>query len=307
MGPMTRPTMDSKSSDSAGLAPSLHRAEPQLSESEFELFSSLVASHTGIALGAHRRALLEARLGKRLVALGLSTFVDYYRVLKEQDPNGEELARFVNAVTTNKTEFFREPHHFAYLRERLAPALEGRADRSLRVWSAGCSSGEEPYTIAITLLESLRDPAGWDLRILASDIDTEMLDRAKAGVYRLDDLGGLPRAALRRHFLRGVGENEGLVRVKASVRDLVVFRRINLLEATWPIRTSFDVVFCRNVIIYFDPSTQAQVLERLVGYVKDEGLLVLGHTEGVHGVVAGLHQAGLTIYRKEGPPCPPPS
>jgi chemotaxis protein methyltransferase CheR len=283
-------------------------AERQLTDPEFELFSALVTSHTGIALGSRNRALLQARLSKRLGALGLSTFMDYYRLLKEQGPDGKELAKFVNAVTTNKTSFFREAHHFTYLRERLAPALEARdGDRGLRIWSAGCSSGEEPYTIAITLLESLRDPAGWDLRILASDIDTEMLDRAKAGVYRLDDLGGLPRAALRRHFLRGVGENEGLVRVKASVRDLVVFRRINLLEATWPIRTSFDVVFCRNVIIYFDPSTQAQVLERLVGYVKDEGLLVLGHTEGVHGVVAGLHQAGLTIYRKEGPPCPPPS
>jgi chemotaxis protein methyltransferase CheR len=159
----------------------------------------------------------------------------------------------------------------------------------------------------MTLIDSLRGPASWDLRILASDIDTEMLDRAQEGIYRLDELGAIPRAALRRHFLRGVDANQGLVRVKAPLRDLVAFRRINLRDETWPIRTSFDVVFCRNVLIYFDPPTQAQVLERLIHYVKDQGLLILGHTEGVHGMFAGLQHVGNTIYRKEGESCPPPS
>jgi chemotaxis protein methyltransferase CheR len=281
--------------------PSAVPAEHGLTEHEFELLSALVAANTGIALGPAKRALLQGRLGKRLRALGLTSFLDYYRVLTERDPDGEELVRFINAVTTNKTEFFREAHHFAYLRDRWVPALRARvaegAERVVRIWSAGCSSGEEPFSVAMTVVDAL--DGGWDLKILASDIDTDMLQRGEAATYSLEDVAAVPPPTLHRHFLRGTGAKNGLVQVRPSLRGLVIFRRINLLADAWPIRTRFDIILCRNVLIYFDPPTQARVLGRLLDFLKDDGLLILGHSEAVHGIVEGLRHVGTTIYQKE--------
>jgi chemotaxis protein methyltransferase CheR len=275
-----------------------------LSDREFQLFRTLIATHSGIAFGPHKRALLQARLGRRLRTLGLATFADYHRLLIEGDPQGEELVRFINAVTTNKTQFYREPHHFAYLAERWAPAVVSRAsrggERAVRIWSAGCSTGEEPYTIAMTLADALPHAGGWSVRILASDIDTDVLKRAAAGIYSIDAAGAIPPAALKRHFLRGTGTTgRGLMRVRPAVQSLVTFRRINLLEASWPVGASFDVIFCRNVLIYFDRPTQQHVLERLAKCLKDDGVLVLGHSEGILGMMNGLRHVGHTIYHKE--------
>ena len=291
-------------------------------EGEFKLFRDLIHAHTGIALGPHKRTLLQARLAKRLRTLRLTSFTEYHRHL-EQDPTGEELTHCLNAITTNKTEFFREGHHFRYLTEELVPALRTRSartgNRSVRVWSAGCSTGEEPYTIGITLLEALGGTRGWDLRILASDIDTEVLDRAAAGVYSLEQVAAVPRPLLARYFLRGVGERAGLVSVRPELRALVRFRRINFLEDPWPIRTRFDAIFCRNVLIYFDRPTQQRLLERFVGLLKGDSVLFLGHSENIHGLVTGLDHIGNTIYlrhvtahteagddrpREEGSSCP---
>ena len=275
----------------------------ELSDREFESFRALVAAHTGIALGPHKRVLLQARLAKRLRALGLTTFTEYHRVLVEQDPAGEEIVRFVNAVTTNKTDFYREPHHFAYLAERWAPEARDRAPggdpRVVRIWSAGCSTGEEPYTVAMTLADTLANSTGWNVRILASDVDTDVLEHAAAGIYSVDDVRSIPRATLARHFLRGTGTSTGLVRLRPALRSLVTFRRINLLGPRWPIGARFDVIFCRNVLIYFDRPTQHRVLDRLAGFLTEGGALVLGHSEAIHGMVSGLRHAGNTIYHKE--------
>jgi chemotaxis protein methyltransferase CheR len=274
-----------------------------LSDREFQIFRTLVTSHSGIALGPHKRALLQARLGRRLRTLGLATFADYHRLLIEHDPQGEELVRFINAVTTNKTHFYREAHHFAYLAKRWAPAVVGRASRggehAVRIWSAGCSTGEEPYTIAMTVADALPHAGGWTVRILASDIDTEVLKRGAAGIYSIEAAGAIPPAALKRHFLRGTGTSTGLMRVRPALRSLVTFRRINLLEAPWPLGASFDVIFCRNVLIYFDRPTQQRVVERLATCLKDDGVLVLGHSEGILGMTNGLRHVGHTIYQKE--------
>jgi chemotaxis protein methyltransferase CheR len=276
--------------------------EAGLTDREFELFRSLVASQTGIALSPSRRVLLQARLSKRLQALGLRTFGEYHRLLGEQDPLGEEMVHFVNAVTTNRTEFFRESHHFVFLAQTWAPALRARiaetGDRSVRVWSAGCSSGEEAYTIAMTIRDELGSIAGLDARILASDIDTEVLARAVAATYSLDAMALVPKPALPRHFLRGTGPHTGLVQVRPENRAMVTVRRINLLDRPWPIRTRFDAIFCRNVLIYFDRPTQQRVLERLVAFLKEDGYLVLGHSESVHGLVGGLRHLGRTIYQR---------
>jgi chemotaxis protein methyltransferase CheR len=274
-----------------------------MTDQEFKRLRDLVHAQTGIALGPQKRCLLETRLGRRLRALGLQTFGDYERFLAERDPRGAELGQFVNAVTTNKTDFFREAHHFQYLAEEWLPAVRAEADRtgarSLRIWSAACSSGEEPYTIAMVVREGLGAAApGWDVKILASDIDTDVLARAAEGVYSLEQVEPVPRAMLARHFLRGTGASAGRVRVRPEVAALVAFRRINFLDDPWPIRLRFDAVFCRNALIYFDRATQQRILERMAGLLKDGGLLFLGHSESLYGLLTGFTHLGQTIYRR---------
>jgi chemotaxis protein methyltransferase CheR len=278
-----------------------------LTDREFEAFRALVHTHTGISLSPHKRQLLQARLGRRLRALGLTSFAGYRRHLTERDPTGTELGYFINAITTNKTDFFREAHHFRYLAEQWIPAVKARAartgDRTIRIWSAGCSSGEEPYTIAMTVRDALGLMTGWDVRILASDLDTDVLARAEAGIYSTEQVAPIPPALLARHFLRGRGANAGRVRARPELRALVSFRRINFMDARWPIRSGLDVVFCRNVLIYFDRPTQQRILERFLQLLKPDGLLVLGHSESVHGLLTRVQHLGNTMYRRtEGAP-----
>jgi chemotaxis protein methyltransferase CheR len=282
-----------------------------MTDREFAVFRELVHRETGIALGPHKRVLLEARLTKRLRRLGLSTFSDYHAYLQTFDPAGEERRRFVNAVTTNETAFFREPAHFAHLRSTWLPARVAAAaaggPRRLRAWSAACSTGEEAYSIATTLLDGVDDPQRWDLRILASDIDTDVLERAAAGTYAAEAVSRVPGATLRRFFLRGVGPQDGFVRVRPDVRALVTFRQMNLHDDAWPIRTSFDLIFCRNVLMYFDRPTQARLVSRLAGLLVPDGLLVLGHAENLLGLVTDLQRVTSTVYRHADPAgCPSP-
>ena len=272
-----------------------------MTDREFAVFRDLVHRETGIALGPHKRALLEARLTKRLRALGLASFSAYYDYLRGGDATGEERGRFVNAITTNETAFFREPAHFGHLTStwlpaRLADAAAGGPCR-LRIWSAACSSGEEPYSIAMTLLDGLDDPKRWNVRILASDIDTDVLARAAAAIYPMESVARVPEAVLRRHFLRGVGPQAGMVRVRPEVRALVTFRRLNFLDETWPVRAQFDLVFCRNVLMYFDRPTQARLVARLERVLAPHGLLVLGHAENLLGLASDMRRVTSTIYR----------
>ena len=275
----------------------------KLSDREFKTLSALVTAHTGITLGPDKRSLLQARLAKRLRALNVSTFTDYHRALIEAGPSGDEFMHFIDAVTTNKTEFYREAHHFSFLAERWVPKALARGERggrrSVRIWSAGCSTGEEPYSIAMTLADAFVAARGWNVRVLASDINTDVLEHAAAGVYRCEDVAAMPRTTLTRHFLRGTGPSTGLVQLRPELRCLVAFRHINLVEPAWPIRTRFDVIFCRNVLIYFDRPTQQRVLDRLVALLEDDGVLILGHSEGMLGMVSGLRHVGNTTYRKE--------
>ena len=277
-----------------------------LTPREFEVFRGLVHAHSGITLSPEKRPMLYARLARRLRALGLETFTDYHRYLEEQDPRGEELRRLINAVTTNKTDFFREAHHFQYLAEQWVPALRDRAARagvrSARIWSAGCSSGEEPYTIAVTLLEALGGAAGWDVKIIATDLDTDVLARAQAGIYQDDRVAPVPGPLLSRYFLRGRGQSAGLVKVRDEVQALIMFRRLNFMEEPWPIRGPLDVIFCRNALIYFDRPTQRRILEGFLARLAPDGVLFLGHSESIHGLVEGLTHVGNTIYKRAGAP-----
>jgi chemotaxis protein methyltransferase CheR len=270
--------------------------EATLTDKEFAALRELIYAHTGIALAPYKRYLVQARLGRRLRALGLSSFAEYHERLVSGD--GAELTQFINAMTTNKTDFFREAHHFEYLRNTWLPARRAAGARKLRIWSAACSTGEEPYTIAVTVLDALDGAAGWDVKILASDIDTDVLGRAEAGTYSLDQVAPVPAPLLARYFQRGRGQHEGSVRVSPALRSLVTFRRINFLDDPWPIRATFDAIFCRNVLIYFDRPTQQRLLTRLLGYLAADGVIFLGHSESAFGLVAGLSPVGATVYRR---------
>ena len=276
-------------------------AEFSISDQEFHSIQGLVKDRTGIALSDHKRSLVVARLGKRLRILGFATFRQYYEHVTGGAGSGE-LENFVNAITTNKTDFFRERAHFEFLTREVVPALKRRAlqtgERRVRIWSAGCSTGEEAYTIALTLCEALGSLLTWDVRILASDIDTNVLAQGSAGVYSVERAAEIPLPLLHRYFLKGSGVQAGQVKVGRAIHPLVTFRRINLLEEPWPIRTTFDCVFCRNVIIYFDKPTQSRLMYRFADFVRDDGYLFLGHSESLHGVCDRFSFLRNTVYRK---------
>lgn len=277
-----------------------------LTDQEFRLFQHLVREQTGINLGEHKRALLCARLAKRLRRRGLTRFLDYYHYLTALDQDGKELRQMINAITTNQTDFFRERHHFDFLRQVVLPGIRDRAestgDRKVRIWSAGCATGEEPYTIAIVLKEALGSTYGWDIRVLASDIDTDVLAKAEAGIYPEEKIVAMAPELRRRYFERGHEAQEGLVRVKPELRELISFRMLNLMDPEWPVRVRFDGIFCRNVTIYFDKPTQREVVERFGGYLKDDGFLFVGHSESLFGVSELYEHVGGTVYRKVAAP-----
>lgn len=278
-------------------AVAVQRGLTELDAREFEELRRFIHQTTGIALGDTKQPLVASRLGKRLRALGLASFTDYLRYL-ETDPTGVEAAELVNCITTNKTSFFREQHHFDVLARTVVPAIVERARRGgarrIRVWSTASSTGQEPWTIAMTLARALGSLAGWDVRILASDIDTNVLETAEAAVYDEEALADVPPDLRESAFERLSG---GRRRVVAALRALVTFRRINLVAPPWPIRTKFDVVFCRNVAIYFDRPTQQRLFEDLAAQLEPDGYLMSGHSENLHWMSHVLRPAGSTVYR----------
>ncbi len=262
---------------------------------EFERLRALIYRVTGISLGDGKRDLVAGRLARRLRHHALSTYADYLRLLDEGRGGGEELVELVNCITTNKTDFFREPYHFEMLRQRLVPRLVERAahtgNRQVRVWSAGCSTGEEPYTIAMALHDVLPAADGWDVRVMATDIDTTVLHRGAAGRYTPERVGDVPA------YARPCFQREGRdVRVRADIRALVQFRHLNLIAPAWNVDTRFDVIFCRNVVIYFDRPTQARLFERFAGQLRPDGHLFIGHSESLTGVSERYRLVGQTVY-----------
>ncbi len=267
-----------------------------LHDPEFRFLSDFVTRHCGITMGEQKRQLLQGRLQRRLRALGLAGFEDYCELLR-QDPD-RELGEFVSAVSTNVTAFFRESHHFDYLAEQLPKWLAERRGGRLRIWSAGCSTGEEPYTLAMVLaeaMESHRGPA--DALILATDLSPAALETARAGIYPLQRLDGVNEQRRRRWFQRGSGVQAGKVRVHPRLRELVRVRPLNLLH-DWPMQGLFDVILCRNVVIYFDTSTKRRLFERFGAALQPHGKLLLGHSESMNGLTDRFALIGRTIYEK---------
>lgn len=267
-----------------------------ITSDEFLRFRKLIYDESGISLGDQKQTLLASRLSKRLRDLGLTTFTEYYEQITG-DATKEEFTRMLDLISTNKTDFFREPKHFDYLRERILPELE--KDKRVRIWSSACSTGEEPYTIAMTLYEGVSDPQRWDFKILASDLSTRVLAKAAAGRYEADRVRDLSPELVKRHFLRGRGDSEGLLKVKPHLASMIQFRRLNLMDARFPIKSPLDLIFCRNVMIYFDRPTQEQLVNKFYQYLKPGGHLFIGHSESLQWVEHPFKVMGPTIYLKE--------
>lgn len=273
-----------------------------LRDAEFDTLRSLIHDVAGIALAPVKRTLLEARLQRRLRALGVTSFQAYLERLREL--GSVELVEMINCVTTNKTDFYREPHHFRFLQQQVLPAVEQRASgaRRLRVWSAGCSTGEEPYTIALAIADALGSRlSAWDVRILASDIDTTVLAHAASGTYAADRIEAVPERLRDQYFVPSA-HVPGAFDIDDRLRRLVTFRRINFADQRWPINTTFDLIFCRNVIIYFDRDTQATLFERFSRLLRRDGHLVIGHSETLNWLSSTFVQVrGVpTVYRLAG-------
>ena len=291
---------DSQGRASVRVRSAEERAESRefpFSDAEFAFIRELVEQHAAIKLPDTKRQMVYGRLVRRLRELRLGSFAEYVALLRE-DAGGPEFVNLINAVTTNLTSFFREKHHFDVLRERIIPEFVTRnaSKRTLRIWSAGCSTGEEPYSIAMTVLDCL--PAGWDLRILATDIDTKVLATASAGVYGEDRIRSLPDDIKRRGFLRGRGAASDKVRVRPEFQQPISFKQLNLMEA-WPMRGQFDFIFCRNVVIYFDKPTQQRLFERFADQLVDSGYVFLGHSETMHNLTTRFRLLGQTLYQKQ--------
>jgi chemotaxis protein methyltransferase CheR len=264
-----------------------------MTAADFQRVRELIYGHAGITLAEGKRAMVYSRLSRRLRETGHRAFADYLNDLAalSGDASAREWQEFVNCLTTNLTAFFREEHHFPLL----ADALRERRGAPLRLWCNAASTGEEPYSIAITALEALG--ANPSLTILASDIDTRVLDTARRGVYEAD-ARGLPDARLRRHFLRGTGKNAGLIRVRPELARLIDFKPFNLMDVQWSLGEPFDIVFCRNVMIYFDSATQRRVLERMHRAMKPGALLFAGHSENFTDLRSLFRLRGKTVYER---------
>jgi len=271
-------------------------ALPKLRPSEFAQISRLAYDTFGIDLREGKHALVEARLGKKLRELGLTSFQHYYDHVVS-DPTGAALTTMVDVLTTNHTSFFREPRHFAFLRETIFPALRSRPE--INIWSAACSSGEEPYTIAMSLLEQSREEALSKVRIRATDISTRVLNIASRGIYPAERVKSIPPEMLKRYMLKGQNTAAHAFRFKKEVRGMIRFEHCNLMQ---PFRPDYrcSVIFCRNVMIYFDRSTQEDLVTRLAMTLEDGGYLFIGHSESLNAIDHGLEYVSPATYRKPG-------
>lgn len=262
-----------------------------LTDSDYQRICTLIYQRAGIVLADNKREMVYSRLSKRLRLHGMTHFTEYLDRLAQQ-PRAREWEAFTNALTTNLTAFFREAHHFPLLAEHVKQCK----GRPVRIWCAAASTGEEPYSIAMTLIEALGSSLASQAQIIASDIDTDTLARAQMGVYPLQQVLDLGEERVKRFFLKGSGERSGLARVRPELSKMVEFRQINLHAPNWGVEGPFDAVFCRNIMIYFDKPSQAKILQRLVPLMHPEGLLFTGHSENFTALTNDFRLRGQTVY-----------
>lgn len=287
------------------VAPAINRRERGLIEDseyvltleDFRRIAAIMHAEAGIALHESKATLVYSRLAKRLRLLGIRSFAAYCALVSGKDGDGER-QEMLAALTTNVTRFFREPHHFEHLRTHILPPLIDRARKGgrIRLWSAACSSGQEPYSIALTVLSLMPEAAGYDIRILATDIDPNMIAAGKAGIYDQAAVAAVPADLRHRWFARSEADAR-MLRIAEDARALVEFRRLNLI-GPWPMQGQFQAIFCRNVVIYFDDSTQARIWARMVPLLSRGAALYIGHSERISGAAErALRSDGITTYR----------
>lgn len=269
---------------------SAHHREFQFTDQDFQRIRKLIYEHAGIALGENKQELVYSRLARRLRATGIKSFSEYLDRLQRGDET--EWESFTNSLTTNLTSFFREPHHFSLLGEHLC---KQDTARPLTLWCSACSTGEEAYSMAMTAVETLGG-YGRQVHIIASDLDTKVLQTAREGRYRADAVAKLPAQQVERFFQRGTGEQADFVRVRPELQKMIDFRRINLLDDEWPIHAPLDAIFCRNVMIYFDKPTQLGILKKFAPLLRDNGLLFAGHSENFYHASDWFKLRGNTVY-----------
>lgn len=268
----------------------------KISDAEFRKAADLVKSLAGIHLTDGKRELVSARLAKRLRSLNLSTLNEYLDVVKE-DKTQDELVMMLDALTTNLTSFWRESDHFDFVVEKLVPKFEASGQTEIRIWSAGCSTGEEPYGLAMLMLGNLKNPQNTKLKILATDLSTRVLDTAKRGKYGEERVKNIPPDLRNKFVTKESGPHGAIYSINPNVRSTITFGRLNLMES-WPMKGPFDMIFCRNVMIYFDKPTQKQLIDRFAQLLRSGGTLFVGHSESLAGVQHSFRYVRPTIYEK---------
>jgi chemotaxis protein methyltransferase CheR len=273
-----------------------------LSNEEFELFRRLIYDSCGINLTLSKKELVKARLTKRLTKAGIDSFKDYYKYVTKTDKTGKELIHLIDSISTNKTDFFREKKHFDFLSTSLLPSLISSKAKArikkLRIWCAAASSGEEPYSLAMTVFNPLKPNNGWDVKILATDISTRILQKAINGIYRKELLNDIPPGTISAHFSSVLYENTNCYKVKDHLRDIITFRRFNLMTPEFPFKNPFDFIFCRNVMIYFDPETQQRLVAKFYDCLPKDGYLFIGHSETLSKNNNGFKYIQPAVYQK---------
>jgi chemotaxis protein methyltransferase CheR len=269
-----------------------------ITDKEFGLFQALIHREAGIHLPPAKKELLMGRLGRRLRELGLKAYGAYYEYVMEA--GHEELVRLLDAISTNETSFFREARQFEFLAQRVFPEwkISRARGRQIRVWSAGCATGEEPYSLAMMLWDHLPPAAGWDLEIRATDLSTRALERARAGIWALEKAEESPPSYLRAFMLKGKGPLGGMMKAGPRIRSIIEFERLNLNDDTYPALGFFDLIFCRNVLMYFSAESRARVVERLLSHLVPAGYLFLGHAETLNGVTDRVRSVMPTVYMR---------
>ncbi len=271
-----------------------------LSKTDFDRLRALVYDESGINLNAEKKTMLEIRIRRRLQTLDLTSFADYCKYVFRPEGKHQELIHLIDAVTTNKTDFFREAGHFDYLLSTALPDLASRrgSTRKSLVWSAGCSTGEEPYTLAMVLSEYAQAHSWFQFSVLATDISTAVLEKARLGVYKSELTEPVPKELRRKYLMRNRDPNSDLLRIVPELRAQVEFRRLNFMDADFGLAESPEIIFCRNVIIYFDRATQVRIVGKLLRHLPPGGYFFAGHSESLQGMDLPLVPAGLAVYRK---------
>ncbi len=271
-----------------------------LSPALFTRFQQLIYQESGIWLGDHKHALLTGRLARRLRLLALNSMKEYFELVAQPDQMHER-AVMIDCITTNETHFFREPRHFEFLIQQVFPKLHeeaaaGQRPKRVRVWSAGCSSGEEPYSLAMLLLKHFPSEAGWDLEVLGTDICTRVLEEARMAIYPLEKAKDIPPELLRAYMLKGRGEQKKVMKASPELHRVVRFARVNLHGDSYPVMGSFDLIFCRNVLIYFDQKSKEKVVAGIARHLSTTGFLIVGHSEHLGSILPNLKTVAPTIH-----------